>query len=136
MKMFPEELNERYHAAATHVSNLIRAQNRLANPFNFSQDRVIVVVRPVAATFFSLFLPFLFVCLFAFTPVCLCGVKESRERDKQSQRQDAAAVAPKRLRGRKESARVSNEREGESRGSDRGGGRRRRRTERERKTAM
>lgn len=65
--MFPEELKERYHAVATHVSNLISAQNRLLNPFNFSQDRVIVVVRSVAPTFtllFSLSLLFLPLCRF------------------------------------------------------------------------
>lgn len=43
--------------------------------------------------------------------------KRSQEKEtNKSQRQNAAAVAPKRLRGRKKSARVSNEREGESRG--------------------
>lgn len=100
-------------------SNLIRAQNRLANLFNFSQDRVIVVV-----------------CLVWRTlsrppnremPVCLCGEKESRERGgstvsgrMQRRRHPSVCEVGKRVR-------VCSAREGESRRvTQEEGGRRRR----------
>lgn len=54
-KTFPEELEARSLTAATHVcaDSLISLELRIdwLNPFNFSQDRVIVVLRPVTATF-------------------------------------------------------------------------------------
>lgn len=80
-KMFPEELKERYHAVATHVSNLISAQNRLLNPFNFSQDRVIVVVRSVAPTFTPSSLS-----LSALSSPCAALIQEKRVRRKKETR--------------------------------------------------
>ena len=107
-KMFPEELKERCHTVATHVSNLISAQNRLANPFNFSQDRFIVVVRSAAPTFpppLSLSLSLsLSVSLSFSPPLCFpshrCRFNSGKRMKKKKQtrgeeREDATAVAPK-----------------------------------------
>ena len=65
---------------------------------------------PIASTFFF---PLLFISPFLF--LISSSVFSKGERDKQES-EDAAAVAPRRLRGRKESELVSNQRGRESRG--------------------
>ncbi|MED6278194.1 hypothetical protein CHARACLAT_021202 [Characodon lateralis] len=118
--MFPEEINERCHAAATHVGadSLISLELGIdwLNPFKFSQDGVIVVRRLVERQLFSVFLKFIFFLFFLCSQLLNSGLHVW----KKSQRQeDAGAAAPKRLPGKEECARLFNER-GREEGSDTG----------------